>query len=453
MARNFFLLFPRVKQNLHYYIDQQQKIIQKKYGQNPNPTIDYRSANDLQKILYLDISNIARHDNKTGIPRVTRAIINSMLNLPVKGYKIKLIYGLPYNLGYYYADLRKDRQCHELVITKQIVSWGKNDILFFLDFARNTVLNNEEIIEKIHAHGVKMFFLIHDLLPYTHPEYFPEKDYLKHKAWLSFVANFDGVICISKVVKQEYLNFLKKAQLKTDKNFHIAVIHHAANVMESLPSYGLPKKVNELQQKISNDITFLMVGTIVPRKGYLQTLKAFNLLWENSVKVNLVIVGEDGWKNLHHNDRKEINEIMKLIKKNYQLNKRLFWLNGISDEFLVQLYKTCTCLFFASEAEGFGLPLIEAAHYNMAVIARDISIHHEVLGNHAYYFSGLEPDDISSAITHWLKLYKSDQHPKTTCYVSRTWEQVAQEMLDFLLLPDVSKVAKKPMLNESTDAK
>ena len=57
----------------------------------------------------------------------------------------------------------------------------------------------------------------------------------------------------------------------------------------------------------------------------------------------------------------------------------MLWLEGISDEYLDKVYAASTCLIAASEGEGFGLPLIEAAQHKLPIIARDIPVFREVV--------------------------------------------------------------------------
>ena len=65
---------------------------------------------------------------------------------------------------------------------------------------------------------------------------------------------------------------------------------------------------------------------------------------------------------------------------------------------LEKVYAASTCLISASEGEGFGLPLIEAAQHKIAIIARDIPVFREVAGDHAFYFNGNESTDLPKAI-------------------------------------------------------
>ena len=153
--------------------------------------------------------------------------------------------------------------------------------------------------------------------------------------------------------------------------------------------------------------SFLMVGTVEPRKGHTQALAAFEKLWEQGLDANLVIVGNQGWNMESLADR---------LRHHPEQGKRLFWLEGISDEYLEKIYAASTCLIAASEGEGFGLPLIEAAQHKLPIIARDIPVFREVAGEHAHYFNGLEPQVLADAIKHWLtSVLKIKPHGQMTC--------------------------------------
>ena len=92
------------------------------------------------------------------------------------------------------------------------------------------------------------------------------------------------------------------------------------------------------------------------------------------------------------------------LKRHPELGRRLFWLEGISDEYLEALYAASSCLIAGSYGEGFGLPLIEAAQHGISIIARDIPVFREVAGDHAYYFSSETGQDLAVEINAWLEL-------------------------------------------------
>jgi glycosyltransferase involved in cell wall biosynthesis len=167
-----------------------------------------------------------------------------------------------------------------------------------------------------------------------------------------------------------------------------------------------------------------MVGTIEPRKEHAQALSAFEILWNEGLEVNLVIVGKRGWL---------VEKLVERLSSHSMLGKRLFWLEGISDEYLERIYAASTCLIAASEAEGFGLPLIEAAQKKLPILARDLSVFREVAGEHAFYFQGLEPEALAEAIQTWIGLREKGKAPSSGKMPWLTWEESARKLLEVII--------------------
>jgi hypothetical protein len=111
----------------------------------------------------------------------------------------------------------------------------------------------------------------------------------------------------------------------------------------------------------------------------------------------------------------------------------LFWLRGISDEYLEKIYAASTCLIAASEGEGFGLPLIEAAQHKLPIIARDIPVFKEVAGEHAFYFSGAAPADLANGVQAWIALHKAGTAPRSDKMFRLTWKESTQNLLEVIV--------------------
>ena len=107
-----------------------------------------------------------------------------------------------------------------------------------------------------------------------------------------------------------------------------------------------------------------------------------------------------------------VDDLVRRIQRHRELGKRLFWLNGISDAYLDEVYAASTCLLAPSEGEGFGLPLIEGARHKLPILARDLPVFREVAGDHAAYFSGLDPQDLATVIRDWLSLSRAGRQPR-----------------------------------------
>jgi glycosyltransferase involved in cell wall biosynthesis len=254
---------------------------------------------------------------------------------------------------------------------------------------------------------------------------------------LQAISTFDGAIGISRAVADDLAVWLSETGLaqRDRRPFRIGTFHLGADVGSSAPSLGLRPDAKRTLRQLRARPTFLMVGTVEPRKGYLQAIDAFSLLWNEGVDVNLVIVGKEGWPSLADDMRRDIPETVHRIRTHRERKKRLFWLDGISDEYLEKIYAASTCLIAASYGEGFGLPLIEAAQHKLPIMARDIPVFREVMGEHAYYFGAESPESLALDIQSWLTLHAADQHPKSTSLPPLTWRESALQLCNAILPP------------------
>ena len=159
-------------------------------------------------------------------------------------------------------------------------------------------------------------------------------------------------------------------------------------------------------------------------------LKAFDDLWAKHIDANLVLIGKQGWMML---------PFAQHLRKHPEFNKRLIWLEAISDEYLEKIYAASSCLIAASEGEGFGLPLIEAASHHLPIVARDLPVFREVASEHAYYFSGLSGEDLSNALNDWLGLFARNEAPKSDQMPHLTWSESCQQILPLIICSDKEK--------------
>ena len=172
-----------------------------------------------------------------------------------------------------------------------------------------------------------------------------------------------------------------------------------------------------------NQTTFLMVGTVEPRKGHALALDAFSQLWRDGYDFNLVVIGKKGWL------VEDLADRMSACSKN---GSTFYWFQGASDEFLERAYLSCSCLLAASEAEGFGLPLIEASFHDLPVLARDIAVFREVAGNAALYFDGSSAKGLVEGVLRWVRQRELNETPASADMEAMSWRQSANALLDQL---------------------
>jgi len=398
-------------------------------------TIDNGMCMPRKRKLYLDISATAKHDLKTGIERVARAFLHELIQSSPIGYDVVPVY-LNNEDGHWRvrkAQKYLSEQPGFKLVTPvdDIVLPERGDILFGLDlFGEGVVPAAEQgLYTYWRARGAKTGFMIYDLLPITLPQFFPDWAEAGHASWIEAVCDSaDTLVCISSTVRDELAHWIIEHRKNSIKQPRLEFCHLGADLNATIPSTGLPDDSKSTLSKLSAAPVFLMVGTIEPRKGYLQTLAAFEKLWQSGVNVNLVIVGSEGWKPVDPFNRRTIPEIVNKLRSSPELNRRLFWLEGISDEYLEQIYQSADCLIAASEGEGYGLPLIEAAQHKLPLLVRDIPVFREVAGDGAYYFRGQVAEDIEAAIIAWMEINRDKQIPNPADVQWFTWKESAQRL-------------------------
>lgn len=379
-----------------------------------------------EKQLLVDISELVQRDAKSGIQRVVRSVLAELLTNPPEGFRVEPVYATQHEPGYRYARrfTRHFLNHPDRNILDEPIEAFSGDIFLGLDLQPHVVLQQATFYQHLRRIGVQVHFVVYDLLPISLPHVFPEGAYSAHGQWLNTLAHADGVVCISRSVADEMAEWLSVASPKRLHPFNIGWFHLGADVAGSIPTAGLPADAGHVFEALSSRPTFLMVGTIEPRKGQLQTLAAFERLWDQGVDVNLVMVGKHGWN---------VDLLVEILRIHSERNRRLFWLEGISDEYLEKVYATSSCLIAASEGEGFGLPLIEAAQHKLPIIARDIPVFREVGGEHAFYFSGFTPNALADGVREWLTLDQTNQAPQSDNMPWLTWKQSTQNLLDVML--------------------
>jgi glycosyltransferase involved in cell wall biosynthesis len=271
--------------------------------------------------------------------------------------------------------------------------------------------------------GTVVKFVVYDLLLIKFPQYFLSGGSQQFEEWLDVVSESDGAICISKSVADDLEDYLERKSLRQTSDFQIDWFHLGADLQYSLPTRGMPENSNQVLNALHAQCSFLMVGTLEPRKGHEQILSAFEILWESGHQLNLIIVGKKGWM---------VDALVDRIKDHDRNGVSLFLIENASDEYLDKIYENSKCLLAASYDEGFGLPLIEAAKHSIPILARDIPVFREVAGDAALYFSADNAEQMSNEILSWARKYSAGDIQESKNMPWLTWRQSADNLFKAL---------------------
>jgi len=413
-------LNPINKKLIHNGINGYLSLIRKNFPKSNKSDVSDLITNNFNSTgtqrLYIDISELFFRDAKTGIQRVVNNILDNLLSIDQQNFDIIPVFSTVDSLDYYEANINSN---DFIPITP-----GPDDIFLGLDLQHHVILSKEKYFDFLYSRGVRIFFVVYDLIPIKYPQFWPKEHKVSeiHKRWLHVICKYRNLLAISDSVKHDLLSYFKKYDITVKvKTFKMGSDIRIKNNL--IGSHNLNY---DHFDKLKNKINFLMVGTIEPRKGHIDVLNAINLLFnskEYKNKISLTIIGKIGWLT---------DDILEFIKNHNQYNKNLFLFTEAEDDFLTYSYANANCLISASYDEGFGLPLIEAARFNLPIFARDIPIFREVGNNHIFYSSFKSAKTTSIDLIKWIHLFDVGNLPSSSQIKTYDWNQSARSLIKSL---------------------
>ncbi|MEJ5250623.1 MAG: glycosyltransferase family 1 protein [Armatimonadota bacterium] len=207
---------------------------------------------------------------------------------------------------------------------------------------------------------------VHDISFRLLPRCFP----LKHRILLNLTVppsmrRAKRVITVSESSRQDILRVYR---LPAEK---VVAIPNAAD--ERLQPVERTLAEQSLRRYYGLETPFaLMVGVLQPRKNLPLAVEAFaKAVLPGNLPHRLVIVGKPGWG---------MHELQRAIAR-WNLQDRTVLTGYVPDEHLPLFYSAADALMYPSLYEGFGLPPLEAMQCGCPVLASDIPVMREVVGD------------------------------------------------------------------------
>jgi glycosyltransferase involved in cell wall biosynthesis len=193
----------------------------------------------------IDVSATCRDDLKTGIQRVVRALVWSLIQTPPVGCRIEPVY-LSCDDGTWHYRYARQWTSKVLGIadgwmSDDPVNYFDGDVLLIADLAPDLVVgaNNAGVFSRLKELGVGIHFFFYDLLPIQMPQYFPPGQ-VGFTQWLhSLTATADSALCISYAVAKDLQSWLADSSPQRDHALGVNWFHLGADLMNSIPSTGL----------------------------------------------------------------------------------------------------------------------------------------------------------------------------------------------------------------------
>ncbi|MFA9288798.1 MAG: glycosyltransferase family 4 protein [Weeksellaceae bacterium] len=236
---------------------------------------------------------------------------------------------------------------------------------------------------------------------------------IKHQAFKHVlseqVKNAKAIITPTKTVKKQLVELYGKNV--ADK---ITPIYEGVNyeLLKTKPNNELTKQFEKKK--------LIYIGNFYPHKNVERLIEGFSDMQRQDetgdlLKYELVLIGPDN----HFSD-----VLKRMIGLDSIINVKFY--HNATNEDLVFFYQHAEALINPSLSEGFGLPLIEATYFGTPVIASDIAVFHELLGE---AYTSFDPTS-KTAITNSIKSFiQTSKHPKVELSEMYSFEAMTAETM------------------------
>lgn len=251
---------------------------------------------------------------------------------------------------------------------------------------------------------VRPVYLIHDLIPLTHPEFCRVgEDIRHHRRMANALASATGIIGNSQATLDDFAAFAAAEGKPCPPMLPALLGGHP--LPADAPPIGLDRPY------------FVTLGTIEGRKNHVLLLQ----LWRRLITHNpaacpkLIIIGQRGW---------EAQTALAMLDRLPLLKGHVEVIEDCGDTALAGYLRGARALLMPSFAEGYGLPVVEALGVGTPVVASDLPVFRELAGDLPIYCDPLDGATWLAAIAHHLKPgeIRAEQLARVAGYTMPSWE-------------------------------
>ena len=367
--------------------------------------------------LYIDLSEFLLNPITTGIQRIEGEIcryLPSDAAIPVRHHLGRYLALPPELIGTIGRHFRDPSETGVKEIRRLGAPENGRPVKVLQD---DTVLVPEVIIEQqrlafLDRMDEEQFqrhrFIIYDLLPITHPEYF-------WSAWLLEICHYYKILrrascCgfISEDTREAYYRRLKRTSER-------------GGIVLPLGCDALGPKAN--RPPLNRPLIFSVLGTVEPRKNHDLILEAFTPLLEQLNGLNLWFIGKMGWVE---------SDFARKVQALAADSTSGFHFHSVSSDDEIRNYiQQSRATIYVSVAEGYGLPPVESLWLGTPVIASATIPSLKALGPAGIHFvEPLNAVNLRRAVLAFVDTAYANQKTEETAHLNLpTWHSFTQEVL------------------------
>ncbi len=219
-----------------------------------------------------------------------------------------------------------------------------------------------------HRPDIAPVFLIHDVIPIDFPHLVAEETVIAHQRVMKKAARHADALIVptrsaGETIRQRLAEW------------------HAPE----MPIHAVPLPIDEtflqraaLEPLLFRQPYFVICGAIEPRKNHQLLFRVWQRLVSDygSATPRLVIAGSPGFR---------ADEIMALLDQMPEIQPFLVFSKGLSSPALARVMANARAILMPSQAEGFGLPPVEAMALGTPALVSDIPAHRDATGGWALF--------------------------------------------------------------------
>lgn len=377
--------------------------------------------------LVFDISELLGQPDLTGIGRVELELARRLVAMAkITGDAVVLTgFNGTFFQEYTLVDMEAMAPAYGLKTTGAPIHFGSTDqfLVGHMNFAQM-----EKILAAIYRArraGAVVTFMVHDIFPITNSlmstDNFVRSFFIR---WSQILRFADRLVTVSRKVSRDVACYVGETSMAGLAPTRPLTVAHFALGCDGLQN---SRKADVSLAYPADRQTLVAAGTFLRHKGLPDLVAAMEILWAEGCEMRLVLLGGDPLKG---SARARLSSLP-------AFGSTLFMPGYVSDTELAETMNRCCALVCASNDEGFGLPLVEAANLGCPVIARDIEIFRETSGGDAFFFENGDAGKIAEGLRKWFALTRAQQLRFVPRKSLATWRQSA-EMLKAIMFNGVS---------------
>ena len=397
--------------------------------------------------LIIDVSNAARDEANSGVVRVTRRLARELQRYSDPTFALwdaeAGMYVYPNDREYallsaFNGPIIDDSMARSPLGTRRPVLSEARPA----DRAPGWLLLTETILEThgtvirrfARRHGLRIGAIFYDAIAVLRPDLV--KDALirdNHASYMEGLSECELVLPIS-----EY-------SADCLKQFWDGRAIIATNVITvQLPGeFAGSDRCHELPANVTTTVSILCVSTLEPRKNHVRLVDAINRFARDrqDLQWTLTLVG---------NRYAGSDDIAQRIKDECERNPRIRWLGIVDDATLHRAYRNCTFTVYASEIEGFGMPILESLWHGKPCICHHRGVMAELAsGGGCLTVDVTDPDAFAGAVEALAA--DNDLRFRLTAEAIRrpikTWDAYAAEIMRSIMKSELG--GARPLADEA----